>query len=63
MLFLFIVLVRIYHLIELVFLKIILDDSGRWPSKGVFAAISQRSKEPEKQYEFLKFYNISFNFV
>ncbi|CAF3617419.1 unnamed protein product [Rotaria sordida] len=26
------------------------DDSGRWPSKGVFASISQRSKEPEKQY-------------
>ncbi|CAF0836864.1 unnamed protein product [Adineta steineri] len=26
------------------------DDSGRWPSKGVFASISQRSKEPENQY-------------
>ncbi|CAF4224092.1 unnamed protein product, partial [Rotaria sp. Silwood2] len=25
-------------------------DSGRWPSKGVFASISQRSKEPQKQY-------------
>ncbi|CAF3662859.1 unnamed protein product [Rotaria socialis] len=26
------------------------DDSGRWPAKGVFASISKRSKEPEKQY-------------
>lgn len=31
-------------------IKFILDDSGRWPLKGVFASISQRSKEPEKQY-------------
>ena len=29
-----------------------LDDSGRWPGKGVFAAISQRSKEPERQFVF-----------
>jgi len=35
--------------------SLFLDDSGRWPLKGVFAAISQRSKEPEKQYEFLDF--------
>lgn len=31
-------------------IQFILDDSGRWPLKGVFASISQRSKEPEKQY-------------
>jgi len=36
-------------------LKLILDDSGRWPAKGVFASISQRSKEPEQQYAFLDF--------